>query len=75
MVWAQALLGEAEKLAARIAARPAATVADAKRAINDGVHSSVGEAMALETDVTVRAFLSAEARDRASMATPTISKL
>lgn len=60
------LLAEAEKLACRIAEKPGATVADAKRAINQGFHASLAEAMAYETDATVRGFLNAEAQARAS---------
>lgn len=59
------LLSEAEKLARRIAERPASSVADIKHAINDGFHSSLAEAMAFETRATVRGFLSPEAQARA----------
>jgi len=59
------LLGEAQKLANVIAERPADAVADIKRAINEGFHSSLADAMALETKATVRGFLSPEAQARA----------
>jgi len=60
-----ALLSEAEKLALTIAERPADAVADVKRAINEGFHSTLADAMALETDATVRGFLSPDAQARA----------
>ncbi len=60
------LLEAAEELARRVAERPADTVASMKRAINEGFHSSLEDAMALETLATVRGFLSAESRVRAS---------
>lgn len=60
-----ALLDEAQRLALLIAARPARAVADVKRAINDGLHSSLEEAMAQETAATVRGFLSPEAQTKA----------
>lgn len=60
-----ALLDEAGKLAEKIAERPAEAVAAIKRAINAGFHSSLEDAMALETAATVRGFLSPESRDRA----------
>jgi len=59
------LLIEAEKLADMIAQRPAGAVADIKHAINEGFHSSLVDAMALETKATVRGFLSPEAQTRA----------
>lgn len=59
------LLAEAEKLALTIAERPAGAVADIKRAINEGFHSSLRDAMAIETDATVRGFLSPDAQARA----------
>jgi enoyl-CoA hydratase/carnithine racemase len=59
------LLSEAERLALRIAARPANAVADIKRAINEGFHSSLEEAMSIETTATVRGFLSPESQARA----------
>ena len=59
------LLDEARQLALTIAARPAAAVADVKRAINDGFHSSLEDAMAQETAATVRGFLSPEAQAKA----------
>lgn len=59
------LLGQAEKLADMIAQRPAGAVADIKHAINEGFHSSLSDAMALETRATVRGFLSPEAQARA----------
>lgn len=65
LVPAEALLAEAEKLALTIAERPAEAVADIKRAINEGFHSSLKDAMALETAATVRGFLSPDAQARA----------
>jgi enoyl-CoA hydratase/carnithine racemase len=59
------LLHQAENLANVIAKRPAGAVADLKHAINEGFHSSLTEAMALETAATVRGFLSPEAQARA----------
>lgn len=59
------LLEEARRLAIQIAEKPAGAVADAKRAINDGFHSSLNDAMAQETAATVRGFLSPEAQARA----------
>lgn len=59
------LLSEARQLALTIATRPAAAVADVKRAINDGFHSSLEDAMAQETAATVRGFLSPEAQAKA----------
>lgn len=61
------LLAEAEKLALTIAERPAGAVADIKHAINEGLHSSLGEAMARETIATVRGFLSPDAQARAKV--------
>ncbi|MDT9598828.1 enoyl-CoA hydratase/isomerase family protein [Sphingosinicella rhizophila] len=60
-----ALLDEAEKLALAIAERPQVAVADVKRAINRGFHSNLHDAMALETEATVRGFLTPEAQARA----------
>src|SRR5690349_3414746 len=54
VVPAAELLGEAQKLANLIAERPAEAVADVKQAINEGFHSSLADAMALETKATVR---------------------
>ncbi|MCQ4628602.1 enoyl-CoA hydratase/isomerase family protein [Shinella sp. CPCC 100929] len=59
------LLDEARQLALTIATRPSAAVADVKRAINDGFHSSLEDAMAQETAATVRGFLSPEAQAKA----------
>lgn len=59
------LLEEARELALRIAERPADAVADAKRAINAGLHSTLQDAMARETATTVRGFLSPQAQARA----------
>jgi enoyl-CoA hydratase/carnithine racemase len=59
------LLEEARELALRIAERPADAVADAKRAINAGLHSTLQDAMARETAATVRGFLSPHAQARA----------
>ena len=59
------LLDEAGKLALAIAERPAGSVADIKHAINEGFHSSLEAAMALETRATVAGFLSPEAQARA----------
>lgn len=59
------LLGEAERLALMVAERPANSVASIKHAINEGFHSSLHCAMAIETAATVRGFLSAEAQARA----------
>jgi enoyl-CoA hydratase/carnithine racemase len=59
------LLAEARKLALTIAERPAAAVSDIKHAINEGFHSSLADAMALETKATVSGFLSPEAQARA----------
>lgn len=61
----EALLDEARRLALAIAARPAGAVADVKRAINDGFHSSLEAAMAQETTATVRGFLTPEAQAKA----------
>lgn len=60
-----ALLSEAEKLALKIAERPEGAVADIKRAINLGFHTSLEDAMAFETEATVRGFLSPDAQARA----------
>jgi enoyl-CoA hydratase/carnithine racemase len=59
------LLAEAEKLALKIAERPANSVAEMKRAINEGFHSSLEDAMKIETAATVRGFLSPESQARA----------
>ncbi|MGO4560210.1 enoyl-CoA hydratase/isomerase family protein [Mesorhizobium sp. 2RAF21] len=59
------LLDEARKLALTIAERPASAVSDIKHAINEGFHSSLADAMALETRATVSGFLSPEAQARA----------
>lgn len=58
----QALLIEARRYALAIAAKPARVLSDIKRAINTGLHASLEEAMAFETEATVRAFLSPEAQ-------------
>lgn len=65
LVPAEKLLGEAEKLALAIAERPPTAVADIKHAINSGFHSSLAQAMALETRATVSGFLSPDAQARA----------
>ncbi|WP_246697842.1 hypothetical protein [Rhizobium sp. G21] len=52
-------------LALAIAERPVGAVADIKHAINEGFHSSLEDAMALETRSTVSGFLSPEAQARA----------
>lgn len=59
------LLNEARKLALTIAERPARAVADIKHAINEGFHSTLAEAMTLETKATVNGFLSPDAQTRA----------
>ncbi|ASM72032.1 MULTISPECIES: enoyl-CoA hydratase/isomerase family protein [Roseobacteraceae] len=59
------LLGAAEMLAMEITARPARAVSDIKRAINEGFHSSLEDAMAFETSATVRGFLTPESQARA----------
>lgn len=59
------LLDEAKELALKIAERPANAVSDIKHAINEGFHSSLADAMALETRATVSGFLSPEAQARA----------
>ncbi|TPO04757.1 enoyl-CoA hydratase/isomerase family protein [Mesorhizobium sp. B1-1-5] len=59
------LLSEAEKLARAIAERPEGAVGDIKHAINNGFHSSLADAMALETRATVSGFLSPDAQARA----------
>lgn len=58
----QDLLAEARKMATEILARPARVVSDIKRAINNGIHSSLEDAMVFETEATVRAFHSPEAQ-------------
>ena len=60
----EVLLSEAKKLADAIAAKPQTAVADIKRAINSGFHSSLAAAMAIETAATVRGFLSPDAQAR-----------
>lgn len=60
-----ALLDEARKLALTIAERPTGAVSDIKHAINEGLHSSLADAMARETKATVSGFLSPEAQARA----------
>jgi enoyl-CoA hydratase/carnithine racemase len=65
IVPAAELLSQAGSLANMIVERPAGAVADIKQAINDGFHSSLADAMALETAATVRGFLSPEAQARA----------
>lgn len=65
IVPAAELTSQAEALAGAIAQRPAGAVADIKHAINEGFHSSLAEAMARETEATVRGFLSPEAQARA----------
>jgi enoyl-CoA hydratase/carnithine racemase len=59
------LLAAAQSLAHAIAAKPVAAVADIKRAINQGFHSSLAAAMDFETEATVRGFLSPESQARA----------
>lgn len=59
------LLSEAANLARIIEKRPARAVTDIKHAINNGFHSSLDEAMAVETEATVRGFLTPDARERA----------
>lgn len=59
-----ALLSEAQRLAERIIERPQASVTSIKRAINAGFHSSLEAAMAIETEATVRGFLSPAAQAR-----------
>ncbi|WP_426131335.1 enoyl-CoA hydratase/isomerase family protein [Pararhizobium sp. PWRC1-1] len=59
------LLDTARTLALVIADRPARAVAEIKFAINEGFHSSLEQAMALETISTVSGFLSTEAQARA----------
>lgn len=59
------LLREAEGMARKIAERPADAVADIKHAINRGFHSSLEDAMSLETAATVRGFLSPDSQARA----------
>jgi enoyl-CoA hydratase/carnithine racemase len=49
----------------KIAERPTGAVSDIKHAINEGFHSSLAEAMSLETKATVSGFLSPEAQARA----------
>lgn len=60
----EALQDEVRGLAARIIDKPQGSVADMKHAVNTGFHASLEEAMALETEITVRGFLSAEALAR-----------
>uniref|UniRef100_UPI00345BD3AC enoyl-CoA hydratase/isomerase family protein n=1 Tax=Roseovarius sp. BRH_c41 TaxID=1629709 RepID=UPI00345BD3AC len=52
------LLNEARQLASAIIEKPAVAVADIKRAINQGFHSTLKDAMEIETEATVRGFLS-----------------
>ncbi|MHC1550254.1 enoyl-CoA hydratase/isomerase family protein [Phyllobacterium sp. K27] len=59
------LLQAAKQLGLMVAERPANSVAEIKRAINEGFHSSLQDAMAIETAATVRGFLSAESQARA----------
>lgn len=59
------LLDQAKSLALKIAERPESSVGDIKIAINQGFHSSLEAAMALETRSTVAGFLSPEAQARA----------
>ena len=61
------LLDEARALALAVAERPAGAVAAIKHAINEGFHSSLAQAMALETKATVSGFLSPQAQARARM--------
>lgn len=61
------LLDEARALALAVAERPAGAVAAIKHAINEGFHSSLTQAMALETKATVSGFLSPQAQARARM--------
>lgn len=58
------LHAEVRKLAGAIVAKPQESVADMKRAINAGFHSSLEAAMAIETEVTVRGFLSTDSQAR-----------
>lgn len=58
------LLTEARRLAETIAEKPSTAVSDIKRAINLGFHSSLDDAMAIETEATVRGFLSPDAQAR-----------
>jgi len=64
----QRLYGEAESLARTIIARPAATVALAKRAIIDGLELPLDQALALESRLATRALATAEAQDGLSAA-------
>ncbi|MDZ7600434.1 MAG: enoyl-CoA hydratase/isomerase family protein [Hoeflea sp.] len=59
------LLSAAEELGRAIAEKPAAAVTDIKRAINAGFHSTLSAAMEIETEATVRGFLTPEAQARA----------
>ena len=51
-------------LAAKIIAKPPTSVADMKRAINTGFHAQLEQAMELETELTVKGFLSSESQAR-----------
>lgn len=61
------LLDEARALALKIVERPASAVSAMKHAVNEGFHSSLAQAMALETKATVSGFLSPQAQARAKM--------
>ena len=61
----ETLLDAARELALTIAERPQGAVADIKHAINEGFHATLDQAMAHETDATIRGFLSPEAQARA----------
>lgn len=61
------LLDTARALALKIAERPPGAVSAMKQAVNEGFHSSLAHAMALETKATVAGFLSPEAQARAKM--------
>ncbi|MDJ0949484.1 MAG: enoyl-CoA hydratase/isomerase family protein [Alphaproteobacteria bacterium] len=60
------LRAEADALAQRVAALPAARVRDLKRILNRACAMSVAEAMALETDATVAGFLDPATATRVS---------
>ena len=57
------LFDVAQETAARIAALPPASVRDLKRVLNRAGGAGVEEALSLETDATLRAFLDPSARD------------
>jgi enoyl-CoA hydratase/carnithine racemase len=59
------LLSAAHVLASKVAAKPVVAVSDIKRAINQGFHSSLAAAMDVETEATVRGFLSPESQELA----------